>query len=458
MNKTRRTAAALVALGFALAGMSAAQNLGMVADYGAQSVTVFDADSVTVLGTVFLPVSSALVGDCSISPDRTVGFVTDFLRQVWVIDLTASPPALASGPNPIPIANLGEDTVLSPDGRFLLVCDGSEPDPVSVIDVATRTQVHTFDLGTDCNSIDVCEDGSVLVTSFSFATRTVRRLTLGATGNLADTGETLSLGSSLHGPNNVYCAPGGRTGIVLNRLPQEIRSFTIPGLQEVDIRPLTGTVLTGISGVFSPDGERFYARGNGGFIDTFLYDPETGALGAAPILTLPVANTPTAFGIDQLALSPDGSRLYVPDANVLRVRAAATGAEIGTLTSPAFRELTGVCLSPVLPVIEVAIEIKPESINPRSRGVIKVVILSDSSFDATEIDPATIRFGAGGARVERSSFEDADSDGDLDLVLKIRTEQTGIRCGDRSVSLEAETFGGSRVVGEEPIRTVGCPR
>jgi hypothetical protein len=457
MNKARKTAAALVALGCALAGKSAAQNLGMVADYGAKSVTVFDADSVTVLGTISLPVSGgATIGDCSIAPDQTVGFVTDFLRQVWVIDLTVSPPALASGPNPIPIANPGEDTVLSPDGKFLLVCDGSSPEPISIIDIATRTQVHTFHLGTDCNSIDVCEDGSVLVTSD--IAHAVRRLTLGATGNLVDTGELLFLGSFNGGANNVYCAPGGRTGIVVMRSPQEIRSFTIPGLHEVDIQPLSGTAYTGISGVFSPDGERFHARGNGGFIDTFLYDPVTGALGAAPVLTLPVANTGTFYGIDQLALSLDGSRLYVPDDDVLRVYAAATGVELDTLTSPAFLDLTGVCLSPTLPVIEVAMEIKPESINPRSRGVIKVVILSDSSFDATEIDPATVRFGAGGAPVERFSFEDVDSDGDLDLVLQIRTEQTGIRCSDRSVSLEGETFGGRRFAGEEPIRTVGCPR
>jgi hypothetical protein len=452
VNKARRTAAALVALGCALAGGAAAQNLGMVADNDApHSVTVFDADSVTVLGTIILPFIGA-VGDCSIAPDQTVGFVTDFLRQVWVIDLTVSPPALASGPNPIPIANPGEDTVLSPDGKFLLVCDGRLPAPISVIDIAMRTQVHTFDLGTDCNSIDVCEDGSVLVTSEN--TGVVRRLTLGATGNLADTGETLSLDFS-SGSNNVYCAPGGRTGIVVLHGPREIRSFIIPGLHQVDIRPISGS---GISGVFSSDGERFYARGNGGFIDTFLYDPATGALGAAPVFTLPVASATTFFGIDQLALSMDGSRLFVPDDDVLRVYAAATGAELDTLTSPAFSDLTGVCLSPALPVIEVAIEIKPESINPRSRGVIKVVILSDSSFDATEIDPATVRFGAGGAPVERFSFEDVDSDGDLDLVLKIGTEQTGIRCGDSSVSLEGETFGGRRIAGEEPIRTVGCPR
>ena len=456
MNKATRTAVALVALGCALAGRSAAQNLGMVADYGAQSVTVFDADSVTVLGTIPLPVSSAVVGDCSISPDKTVGFVTDFLGQVWVIDLTVSPPALASGPNPIPIANPGEDMVLSPDGKFLLVCDGSLPKPISVIDTATRAQVHTFDLSTGCNSIDVCEDGSVLVTSWN--ARTVHRLTLDATGNLADTGETLFLGFSGDGPNNVYCAPGGRTGIVVIRSPQEIRSFTIPGLHEVDIRPLSGIGLSGISGVFSPDGERFYARGSGGFVDTFLYDPATGALGAAPVLTLPAASPPTAFGIDQLALSLDGSLLYVPDFRVLRVYKAATGAKLDTLTSPAFRDLTGVCLSPTLPVIEVAIEITPESINPRSRGVIKVVILSDSSFDASEIDPETVRFGAGGAPAERFSLEDVDSDGDLDLVLKIRTEQTGIRCKDSSVSLEGETFDGRRIAGQEPIRTVGCPR
>ena len=72
-----------------------AQNIGMVADDSTASVTVFDADTDTVLGTVALPTGPA-IGDCSITADRTLGFVTNFTGNVFVIDLTTVPPALGS--------------------------------------------------------------------------------------------------------------------------------------------------------------------------------------------------------------------------------------------------------------------------------------------------------------------------------------------------------------------------
>src|SRR5207249_4686185 len=77
------------------------QTRGMVADNSTHSVTVFNADTDTVLGTVFLPGFGSGTGDCSITADLTRGFVTDFTNQVWVIDLTTSPPSLPSGTNPI---------------------------------------------------------------------------------------------------------------------------------------------------------------------------------------------------------------------------------------------------------------------------------------------------------------------------------------------------------------------
>ncbi|MEM7588287.1 MAG: hypothetical protein AAF560_33175, partial [Acidobacteriota bacterium] len=137
---------------------ASAATLGMAGDDAADQAVVFDADTGTVLGAV--DVGPGSVGDCEVTPDQSLGLIVDFASRLWLIDLQQTPPVLASGVNPVPISNFGVDVDLTPDGRRAVVCGGSE---VSVVDVAARAEIDTFDLGHDCQVVDICDDGSVLV-------------------------------------------------------------------------------------------------------------------------------------------------------------------------------------------------------------------------------------------------------------------------------------------------------
>ena len=114
------------------------------------------------------------------------------------------------------------------------------------------------------------------------------------------------------------------------------------------------------------------------------------------------------------------------------------------------------------PFVQVAVDIKPgsfpNSINPRSKSVIPVAILTTDTFDATTVDPLSVEFGPNGAMEvhERGHIEDVDGDSDLDLVLHFATHDTGIVCGDTSASLTGEIFDGQAIEGSDAIRTVGC--
>ncbi len=112
------------------------------------------------------------------------------------------------------------------------------------------------------------------------------------------------------------------------------------------------------------------------------------------------------------------------------------------------------------PTLEVSIDIKPgsnvNSINPRSNGVIPVAILTTDAFDASTVDATTVRFGPNEAAAVQSALEDVDGDGDLDLILHFRTQQTGIQCGDTSASLTGQTTGGQAIAGSNSVTTVGC--
>ncbi|HJQ69547.1 MAG TPA: hypothetical protein VKA70_11270 [Blastocatellia bacterium] len=108
------------------------------------------------------------------------------------------------------------------------------------------------------------------------------------------------------------------------------------------------------------------------------------------------------------------------------------------------------------------IDIKPEgvpnSINPRSNGVIPVAILTHAEFAASSVDPATVRFGATGteAAAVHSALEDVDGDGDIDMILHFRTQQTHIACGATIAYLTGRTFGGQAIQGSDSVATPGC--
>jgi hypothetical protein len=76
----------------------------------------------------------------------------------------------------------------------------------------------------------------------------------------------------------------------------------------------------------------------------------------------------------------------------------------------------------------VEIDIKPNNddnvLNLASNGMIAVAILSTEDFDAGQVDASTVVFA--GASAVHSAMEDVDGDGDLDMVLHFRVQETNL--------------------------------
>jgi hypothetical protein len=314
--------------------------IGMVAD-NAGFVHIFDPGTNAVLGTVAIPNNGGVIGDCSISNDGALGFVTNFNFEIWVIDLTKSPPVLASGTNPIPISNPGEDIANTPDGRYLIIVDGSGGlRPISVVSTASRAEISTLSVANNHCSVDVLGNGTVLVTSSD--TNRLYRLTIDNAGNLTNTGEILNVTA----PRNVYGSPNAKSGIAVKGLQPFLQSFVIPGLTLVNSRQGVG----GFCGVIHPNGDKIYVRyaptSTDNFVVAYNFDSTTGTLGAAPLFSIPVVYTRPYFGIEQMAITPDGSLLYVPEGNVIRVYDSNTGTLLDIISNTNFHSLTGVCFGP----------------------------------------------------------------------------------------------------------------
>ena len=272
------------------------------------TAVVFDAQRDRVLGSVHLgPSTPTGPAGCSITANQDRAFVTDFGARVWVIEPQQR--RLAPGLNPIPISNDGLDTAITPDDRFLLVCGGNTSvlSPISVVDLSTQTEVSTLTLESNCLSVEVCGDGSVLATTPS----SLHRLSISDTGTLSDTGEVRP---GQFFAQNVTCAPDDASAILIkSNDPAEIRSFGIPGLAPADSRVLTSPGSLGNTVLISPDGDRVYASTSFGLLDVFGYDPRSATLSSSPIRSIDSgkAASSSVFGIDTMALGSDGRKLYI---------------------------------------------------------------------------------------------------------------------------------------------------
>ncbi len=334
-----RSASCLL-IGLAAAGLPAsAQVIGVAADDTNNSAVVFDAETGAILSVVRL-VGTGL-GDCEISVSRQLGFVSDFSGRVSVIDLAASPPRLADGISRIPISNAGQDLALTHDERFLIVAGGGATAPLCVIDVEQRRQVSTLSTSSDNNSVEVAEDGSILASSRN--SNRIRRMTIDDAGMLTNTGEFVAFSQ----PNNVCAAPGGMFGVGIGRAGGTFGSFAVDGMSPVDLRAEDDF---GLCGVFSPDGGWFYARFTAmGMVAVYDFDMALGRLSAAPLFTFPVAAGPTQFGVDQIAMHPEGAVLYVTGPGGVRMHHPETGALLGTIGHSALGTLTGIAIADLSP-------------------------------------------------------------------------------------------------------------
>ena len=112
----------------------------------------------------------------------------------------------------------------------------------------------------------------------------------------------------------------------------------------------------------------------------------------------------------------------------------------------------------------VSVDIRPRKdanrINPSSTKDINVAIFSVQGFDATTVDPNTVRFGATGTEAApvHVARTDVDGDGNRDLVLRFQIQDTRIECGDTSGVLTGQIPNGPSIIGSSPLTTVQCKK
>jgi len=284
------------------------------------------------------------------------------------------------------------------------------------------------------------------------------------------------------GGTNLFLSSGSldQTPVVLGR--DDILSYTgSPLTEDVEVAGTLTVVLSASSNCLDtdftakvidvhPTGELMLVAD--GIIRARYRDsmatPELMEPGEVYTITFDVGN------IDYLFEAGHSIRVDISSSNFPKYdRNLNTGGELYTETEWVVAENTiyhdacnpSYIMLPVIPE-EVDIDIQPwrdtNRIFLKGRGVVSVAILTTEDFDATEVDPETVRFGPGLARplfsriIKRFPFlalRDVDRDGDRDMVLMFRTQETGIQAGDTSATLTGVSYTDWAFFGSDAIVT-----
>jgi len=112
-----------------------------------------------------------------------------------------------------------------------------------------------------------------------------------------------------------------------------------------------------------------------------------------------------------------------------------------------------------VPPVSATVDIKPcsdpNSINLGNEGVIPVAILTSEDFDATTVDPGTVVF-AGASPVDYAFEDVCPQDGDDDLVLHFRTQETNIEPDATEACLQGTTYEGVSIEGCDSVLIAGA--
>jgi len=114
-----------------------------------------------------------------------------------------------------------------------------------------------------------------------------------------------------------------------------------------------------------------------------------------------------------------------------------------------------------LPLIVTAMDVLPgDSANvvyPNQSGKLPVAVLSSATFDAVQVDPATLRFGAGQATpTDPPVINNVDGQHGADTTVSFQVAASGIVCNDTDVILSGETYSGEHFIAEDMIDATQC--
>jgi DNA-binding beta-propeller fold protein YncE len=351
--------------------------------------------------------------DVAVTPDGHYALVSNFdSHTVYRIDL--SDPANPTLEGLVDIGFEAQDIDIASNGQFALVVDGVSGNKMAIINLIDFPQSTTHELTTEdahAVAVAIAPDNRTVIICDEFNDWIIY-------GELDPTVGLKSENWLLTGagPINVAISPyDGETVLVANDLDQTVSVFRITDPGSIEPRGIVSELPGGEQSIaFSPDGTRAYVVSYGSlgqFDDQLSWlginGPGNVYLGKAGVTTLPTnVAAGVFFGVDVLAITPDGSHALVTNQG-------STGYSNGLIEYVAMVDLsnnwktTEINTDSDFPVgiavfnqfqpsvVPVYADIRPgccpNHLDLRGWGNMPVAVLGNVDFEVTDIDATTVR-------------------------------------------------------------------
>lgn len=316
MKSQRFSVAYIIALWF-LAAASGLQAAPWAVAVDAPRARIVTLDFGTTPPTVYGPFlegqlgrTNLLLADIEFTPDGNTALVTHFQDMaVYMVNLSNPTNPVVAGC----VSNgfFSEDISISPDGRHAIVTDGSLSRHTALFDLSNfTTSIYYATTSANVSAVSIAPDNQTVVCADYNGKKILCGL-VGPTGLVTES--VLSTGNNL--PVNVAVSPDGRTVLAVSANTNTVNVFRLVGPGQM-VTGVTATV-TGLGPVnsaqsvaFSPRGDRAYVVQNrdGTNVLSWLQinGPGNVTLGGAGVARLRAETQAQLFGVDTIAISPDG--------------------------------------------------------------------------------------------------------------------------------------------------------
>jgi DNA-binding beta-propeller fold protein YncE len=274
-------------------------HFGVVADFSAGRVSIFDTDTLKLLQHIPL---EADVIDVALTSDCQRAVVTSFSsKTMFQVDLSECPAKVVGSAT---TTTFLEDVQITPNDMFALSVDGSAENQ-NIVSYSLKKNAFVSTLATSAQAVAISPTcGRLALTAVSSA-NSVRLFMINCCGDLEDTEQQFPAGTN---PININFSPNGNFAFVVDFAGDvSVLSTAIP-----DKISLISTIPTSSqpqSMAISKDGRHVFVLGSSN-VDIFTFDPVSGSLALARSFVHGLQIT-SFFGVDQIALDHSENRLFI---------------------------------------------------------------------------------------------------------------------------------------------------